>query len=137
MKMQASMTKLRVLIGEDNPDFLQHTHNLLSGDFDVVATAENGLRLVAAAEKFKPDIVVTDIGMPELTGIEASWRILELGCCKAIVALSVEHSPEVVKTAFEAGIRGYVLKEEAGKELVGAVYAVAEGGMFLSSGIDF
>lgn len=136
LNMQASNNRLRVLLGEDNADVLEYTHNLLGEEFDLVASAENGLDLVAAAEKFKPDVVVTDIGLPALNGIEASRRILDLGCCKAIVAFSVENSPEIVKTAFKAGIRGYVLKEAAGGELVSAIYAAARGVMFLSSGID-
>ena len=134
--MQASNSKLRVLLGEDNSDILQHTKTLLSEEFDLVATVEDGRRLLAAAERFKPDIVVTDIGMPELNGIEASRRILELGYCQAIIAFSVENSPEFVKTAFKAGIRGYVLKEEAAQELVSAIRAVAQGDIFVSSRIE-
>jgi DNA-binding NarL/FixJ family response regulator len=131
--MNASDTKLRVLIAEDNSNVLQETRNLLRNEFELVATAENGLRLIAAAESLKPDVVVTDINMPELNGIEASRRILALGCCKAIVALSVSNSPEIVRIALEAGIRCYVLKEDAGEELIKAIYAAARGQLFLSS----
>ena len=127
-----SGTKIRVLLADDNPEILQEICSLLAAEFDLVATANNGILLVAEAQKFKPDIVVSDIGMPELNGIEASRRILELGCCKTIVVLTVSNSPEVVKTAFEAGIRGYVLKENAGEELIGAIHCAVEGKAFLS-----
>lgn len=134
--MEPTNSKLRVLIAEDNSSLLQETRNLLHDEFDLVATVENGLRLIAAAEEFKPDIVVTDINMPELNGIEAGRRILALGCCKNIVALSVSNSPEIVRLAFEAGIRGYVLKENAGEELINAIYAISHGKVFRSSGIE-
>ena len=133
--MEANDSKLRVLVAEDNSSVLQETRNLLCQEFNLVATAENGLRLIAAAEEFQPDIVVTDINMPELNGIEAGRRILALGCCKNIVALSVSNRPEIVRLAFEAGIRGYVLKEDAGEELISAIYAAARGKVFLSSRI--
>lgn len=131
--MEASNNKLRVLVADDNSTVLQETRDLLCRDFDLVATAENGIHLIAAATEFKPDIVVTDINMPKLDGIEASRRILALGCCKNIVVLSATSSPEIVRIAFEAGIRGYVLKEDAGEELVQAIYAAACGKVFLSS----
>jgi DNA-binding NarL/FixJ family response regulator len=134
--MEASHNKLRVLVAEDNSTVLQETRNLLRDEFELVAAVENGLRLIAAAEEFKPDIVVTDINMPELNGIEAGRQILALGCCKNIVVLSVSNSPEIVRLAFEAGIRGYVLKENAGEELISAIYATARGKVFRSSGID-
>ncbi len=131
--MEAENSKLRVLLAEDNSSVLQETRNLLRREFDLVATAENGLHLIDAAKEFKPDIVVTDINMPELNGIEAGRRILALGCCKNIVALSATNCPEIVRLAFEAGIRGYVLKEDAGEELISAIYAAARGKVFLSS----
>ncbi len=133
--MPVSGTKVRLLLGEDNIDILRETRALLSEEFDLVATAEDGIRLVAAAQKSRPDVVVTDISMPELNGIEASRRILELGCCKAVVILSVTNSPEIVITAFDAGIRGYVLKENAGEELISAIHSAVQGRVFLSSGI--
>lgn len=133
--MEANDSKLRVLIAEDNLSVLQETRNLLRHEFDLVATVGDGLRLIAAAEQLKPDIVVTDINMPELNGIEAGRQILALGCCKNVVALSVSNSPEIVRLALEAGIRGYVLKENAGEELIGAIYAAAHGKKFLSSGV--
>ena len=134
--MEKQDSKLRVLIAEDNLNILQETRNLLRREFDLVATAETGVRLIAAAAEFKPDVVVTDINMPELNGIEAGRRILALGCCKTIVALSTSNSPEIVRLALEAGILGYVLKENAGEELISAIYAAVHGERFLSSGIQ-
>ena len=135
LEMSVTTNRLRLLVGEDNADILQETRDLLSQDFDLVDTARNGIGLVAAAQRLKPDVVVTDISMPDLDGIEASRRILELGCCKTIIVVSVANNPEIVKAAFDAGIRGYVLKENAGEELIRAVRCAAEGKLFLSSGL--
>jgi DNA-binding NarL/FixJ family response regulator len=133
--VQPPGTRVRLLLADDNADFLRETRDLLSEDFDLLATAQNGLRLVAAAQQLKPDIVVTDISMPELNGIEAGRRILKLGVCKAVIILSVVNAPEIVRTAFDAGIRGYVLKENAGEELISAIRSAIQGDVFLSSGI--
>lgn len=128
-------TRLRLVLGEDNADIVWEIRNLLSPDFDVVATAENGVCLVAAAERLKPDIIVTDINMPGMNGIEAGRRIRALGYCEAIVILSATNDPEIVQATLEAGICGYVLKENAGEELASAIESAVKGRPFLSSGI--
>jgi DNA-binding NarL/FixJ family response regulator len=130
-----SGTRLKVLLGEDNPAILQETRNLLADEFELAGAAENGTSLVAAAQRINPDIVVADIRMPELDGIEACRRILELRCCRAAVILSVSNSPELVNAAFDAGISAYVLKDDAGEELIRAIYAAVQGKGFVSSGI--
>lgn len=127
---------MRLLIGEDNTDVLQATRSLLTPEYEVVAEVDDGLKLIAAAQRLRPDIVITDISMPELNGIEACRRILKLGCCKTIIILSAATHPEIVKTAFEAGITGYVLKESAGEELLSAINAALRGSSFISPGIQ-
>lgn len=74
--MPANGTRIRVVLGEDDADLLQEIGELLSNEFDLLGSAENGKLLVSAAGRFKPDVVVTDINMPEMNGIDAARRIL-------------------------------------------------------------
>jgi DNA-binding NarL/FixJ family response regulator len=128
--------KVRLLLADDHAEVLLESRNLLLREFNVVATAVNGAALVAAAQEFRPDIVVTDIGMPRLNGIEAARRILDMGLANAIVVLTIHNSPEIVKAALDAGILGYVLKENAGEELSTAIRSALRGEVFLSAGLE-
>lgn len=130
--MPANGTRLRVVLGEDNADLLQEIGELLSHEFDLVGAARNGRLLIVAAQNFKPDVIVTDINMPDMNGIDAARRILAQRLCGVIVALSVTNDEEIVKAALDAGIAGYVLKENAGEELVHAIHSAVQGKTFLS-----
>lgn len=127
--------RIRLLLGDDNSGVLEETRALLSSEFDVIATAADGIDLITAARTFRPDVIVTDISMPMLNGIEASRQILERGYCKKILILSVMNNSEIVKSAFEAGISGYVLKDRAGDELIDAIRLAVSDKVFLSSAI--
>lgn len=128
--------RLRVLLADDHYDVLEETRTLLARDFEVVGAVTDGVSLIRAAEQLQPDLVVTDIRMPNLDGIEASRSLLQRQLCKAVVALSVYRDRQFVDMAFEAGVSGYVLKETAGEELVSAIRAALSGGTFVSPGID-
>lgn len=134
--MESSNGKPRLLLADDHRDILEEVSNLLIREFDVIGTVHDGISLIKAAQDLAPDIVVTDIKMPRLSGIEASRRILDLHLCKAVIALTVYKDPQLVRTAFEAGICGYVLKESAGEELIRAVRSALQGRVFVSEGID-
>ena len=85
--------------------------------------------------RLRPDAVVSDINMPLMDGIEAGRRILREGLCPAVIILTLHNEPQFVRCAIESGIRGYVLKFDAGEELVIAVQTVLGGGTYLSSGV--
>jgi DNA-binding NarL/FixJ family response regulator len=127
--------RVRLLLADDHPDILEEISNLLSPEFDVIGTAADGIELVLSAQELRPDVVVTDIRMPRLSGIEASRRLLDLQLCKAVVVLTMYRSPEFVKMALDAGIGGYVLKETAGEDLVHAIRSALQGRPFISEGI--
>jgi DNA-binding NarL/FixJ family response regulator len=101
----------------------------------VVGMASTGREAVVTAARLRPDVVVMDLMLPELSGIDATERILGLLPRTRIVILSVCHTSEHIFRALRAGARGYVLKESAGAELVRAVSAVAVGERYLSSQI--
>ena len=90
---------------------------------------------MAAAVELRPDAIISDIQMAELDGIEAGSEVLGRGLCEAIVLLSMYPDRHLVQTALEAGIRAYVLKMDAGEELIPAVYAALRGERYLSSGV--
>ena len=94
---------------------------------ETVETVRDGISLLESAAELNPDVVVTDYKMPGLDGIEAGRRLLAAGCCKAVVLLTLHGDPILIRQAFDAGIRGYVLKVDAVDNLLEAIHAALEG----------
>jgi len=101
----------------------------------VIGEASDGLEAVHKAEELRPDMIVLDLGLPTLNGIQAARQIRELAPEAKILFLSQESDPDVVQGAFGAGARGYVLKARAETDLLAAVEAILEGKQFVSSGL--
>jgi DNA-binding NarL/FixJ family response regulator len=111
----------RLLIADDHGLMLEGLSRLLSGEFEIVGTATDGRTLVAEAERLHPDVVVLDIGMPELNGIEAARQVSKsLPDCR-IVFVTQQLDPAYVHAAFTSGARAYVAKQSASSELVEAI----------------
>lgn len=121
-----------LLLADDHPELLQEIRQLVETVFNVVGTAADGQTLVEMAEALKPDAIVTDIRMPRLSGIEAARVILQRKTCKAVVLLTMYDNPRLIKTALGAGILGYVLKANAGEELIPAIHLALQGEVFVS-----
>jgi len=105
-------------------------------DLSVIAEADDGRQAVALAESLKPDVVVLDIGMPNLNGIEAARQIQQAKPDAAIVMLSVHSDESYVLRALAAGARAYLLKDSAEGDLVQAIHAVVEGKSFFSPAVS-
>ena len=108
-------------------------HELLSTAYDVVDVVHDGAALVAATRQSVPDAIVCDIAMPCVNGLVAAASILATRPDARIVFVTVQDSRAVIKKALDCGARGYVLKSDAGNELVAAVRTVLEGGFYLSA----
>ena len=133
---KGSVTKKpRIVLADDHPGMVEEIRLLLARDFDVVGSVSEGRALLSAVSQLKPDAVVSDINMPLVDGLEAGRRILRAGLCPAVIILTLYNEPELVHRALESGIRGYVLKVDAGEELALAVETVVGGGTYVSSGV--
>jgi DNA-binding NarL/FixJ family response regulator len=105
-------------------------------EFRVVAEAGDGLEAVQKAQDLKPDLILLDIGLPTLDGVEAANRIRQVAPNAAIIFLTANRNKEVVRAALSGGARGYVLKIDAGRELLTAMAGVLGGDDFVSRGVE-
>lgn len=110
--------KPKVLLADDHPRFPEMEACLLEPEFEVVGKVGNGQALIEEAIRLKPDIIITDISMPILDGIEAVDRLKKLGCTSRIVFLSVHSDTDFVSRCFSTGALGYVVKSRIASELL-------------------
>ena len=129
------MVRLRVLVADDQPRILEGLRHLLEPEYEIVGEAQNGLAMVAAADRLKPDIIVADITMPRLGGIEAVRRIKKANPKVAVVFLTMHAEPAYATAALKAGGLGFVLKSSAGDELLTAIHEALRGRKFVSPAV--
>jgi DNA-binding NarL/FixJ family response regulator len=124
----------RILLADDHAVVRDGLRALFEGnpDISVVGHAGDGRDAIEAAQRLQPDAVVMDIAMPELDGVEATRRIVEDCPDTQVLILSMYQGTEHVRRAFQAGARGYILKESAGKEVIDAIRTVRDGRRYLS-----
>jgi DNA-binding NarL/FixJ family response regulator len=126
---------LTVFIADDHAVMREGLAQVLMshGGIEVVGSADNGREAVARVLQLKPEVVIMDISMPDMNGIEATRRIRDsLPECRVVI-LSMHSTTEHVFHALEAGVRGYLLKESAGQEVLSAMWVVQSGRRYLSS----
>jgi DNA-binding NarL/FixJ family response regulator len=122
----------RVLLGDDHALLLEGLARLLETEFDVVGTALNGRDLVEMAERLHPDIVVLDVGMPELNGIEAARQLVKLLPSAKIIFITQQLAPAYLQAAFSLGAMGYVAKQSAASELIKAIQMAIRGRYYVT-----
>ena len=130
--MTITATKTRILLADDHPALLAETARLLGQDHNVVGTVTNGLALLEAAACLDPDLILLDISMPGLDGIEAARRLKQAGCRSKLVFLTVCEDPDYQREAIALGADGYVVKSHLASDLMPAIEQVLAGHKFVS-----
>jgi len=128
---------IKIIIADDHRLFREGLVNLLSDakDIEILAQAENGMDVIAKAKELNPDVIIMDIGMPVLNGVEATGKLLkELPGIK-VIALSMHSDKQYIKGMLEAGASGYLFKNCAYDELIEAIHTVNAGKKYLSDRI--
>jgi DNA-binding NarL/FixJ family response regulator len=132
VKLDERTGRARVLVADDHQALLQRIVALLASEFTVVGTVTDGQQLVDAEAALCPDVIVVDISMPGLNGLEASALIRCRGSRATIVYLTAHDEWDIIEAAWAAGGLGYVIKAAIARDLVPAVHAALEGRRFVS-----
>jgi DNA-binding NarL/FixJ family response regulator len=126
------MRRARVLLADDHAIVAQGVAQILSADFDLVGTVSDGGALIDTACKLHPDVVVADMAMPVLSGLEALRRLRADGNDVKVIFLTMHADPHLAAQALRSGASGYVLKHSAGDELIRAVHEVLDGRVYVT-----
>ena len=126
------MNRARVLLADDHRVVGEGLKRILADDFDLVGVVEDGRALVAAARQLQPDVIVADISMPYLNGIDAMVQLKKSAPDVKVVILTMHQEPAYARRALDAGASGFVLKHSAPAELVMAIEAALKGQTFIT-----
>ena len=129
------MNRLRVLVAEDHAAVRSSVIRLLSKTYDVVAAVNDGRALLDAVNTMQPDVLVVDLSLPVITGIEAASILKKMDCASKIVFLTVHNDPDFVRAAQDAGALGYVLKQQMTTDLPQAIEKAFAGEQFTSPSV--
>jgi DNA-binding NarL/FixJ family response regulator len=127
------MAKPRVLVADDHVILAQGLAALLQDQFELVGLARDGAELVELSKKHKPDVIVTDISMPLLNGVDAVRQLKSYGVTAKVIVLTQHRDPHMAAEAFRAGVSGFLVKQAAGEELVTAIREVLQGRSYLTT----
>src|SRR5580765_8080456 len=133
--MNGHTEQIRVVVADDVPEMVDAVAKRLAPDCTVIGRASDGAALVECALELAPDLLVTDISMPKLTGIEALRRLRHLGVQIPAIILTVHEDEELLKEALSLGVQGFVLKRQLVSDLPRAVREVIEGRTFASESV--
>ena len=130
-------SSIQILVAEDYEPFRRFLLSTLQNRWEVadIRVVSDGLEAVREAERFQPDLILLDIGLPALNGLEVARQIRTLSPGSKIIFVTQETSSDVVEHAFSIGARGYVVKAHAGRELIAALEAVRQGRLFVGAGV--
>jgi len=126
------MRRARVLLADDHTIVVQGVAGLLREDFDLVGTVGDGKALLDAAQRLRPDVIVADMTMPGMDGLDALRRLKAARIDAKLIFLTMHANAQLATEAFRAGASGYVLKHSAGEELISAIQEVLQGRTYLT-----
>jgi DNA-binding NarL/FixJ family response regulator len=124
--------KIRVLLADDHPAMLTRVASLLESSCQIVGSATNGREAVEIATQERPEVILLDISMPVMNGIEAAGALIQGGTDAKIIFLTVHDDPDFVKAALATGASGYVVKSRIASDLIPAILEALEGHRFVS-----
>jgi len=124
--------QIRVLIADDHKGMLDEIRGLLEAEFNVVGAVGDGQALISAADEFQPDVIITDISMPRMNGIEAARLIIQKNPASRIILLTAYNDSALLEQGLSAGALGYVLKLKADEELSLAIHYALKDHRFVS-----
>ena len=134
-RLEKGMAKPRILLADDHPEVLDTLRGLLDELGEVVGIVEDGRALVEAAQRLQPDIIISDISMPRMNGIDATRALQACVPQSKVIILTVHREAVYLSLAFNAGARGYLLKRTAVAELPRAVLHVFTGDRYIGQGV--
>jgi len=126
------LKKATILLADDHPHFPELIKKLLEPTFEVIGSVCNGQSLIEASLKMKPDVIITDISMPVLNGIEAVVRLRRLGSRSSVIFLTLHSDTDFVRVCFATGANGFVSKPQVFTQLLTAISEVLAGRSFVS-----
>jgi DNA-binding NarL/FixJ family response regulator len=129
----ATTSRPRILIADDHAVIADAFAKLLGNEFDVIATVHDGRSLISTAQKLRPDVVLVDIGMPLLNGLEAAQQIKRILPEVKVIYITINHDEDLIAEAFRRGASGYLSKTATSSELAQAIRLAMKGDIYLSS----
>jgi DNA-binding NarL/FixJ family response regulator len=129
------LARARILLADDHAEFLALTAGLVESEFEVLKTFGHAQSLIDEAVATNPDLLVLDISMPGLSGIEAALQLRAAGCQSRIVFLTVHEDPDYLRSALATGALGYVIKRRLASDLMPALRAALAGQCFVSGAV--
>ena len=126
------MSKTRILLAEDHAAMAELLQDILETDFEIVGKVGDGRSLVEAARNLEPEIIIADVSMPLLNGLDAAQEVKKAGSCAKIIFLTQHGYVPLARKAFRAGASAYLLKQSAAKELITAIREVTKGNCYVT-----
>jgi DNA-binding NarL/FixJ family response regulator len=126
------MKRPRIILADDHTLVLDALKNLLEPEFEVVGTFNDGLSLIDSAPKLNPNVIVLDIGMPTMNGLNAGQRLKQMLPAVKLIYMTMNQDPDMAGEAFRLGASAYLLKNSAGAELLRAIREVVRGGVYVT-----
>lgn len=132
--MEKPVKAIRILLADDNIAILDMVTEILGDEFLIVGRYTEGNSALLQVPALNPDVIILDISMPNMTGLEVSKRLVQIKCPAKIVILTVHENPEFVRAALDLGVAGYVFKSRLDSDLLPAISSVTQGRTFVSPG---